>query len=82
METQDYIELLAAQEGYRRMYEKIESAGFGHLIDECVDRENVYPLTEKDGHVYWINLKIAMIDSVGSRMEEVGINPNDYGLPY
>ena len=82
MDTQDYIELLKAQDGYKDLYRKIENAGFAHLIDECVDRENVHPLTEKDGCDFWNRMTGAMVSSVGSRLEEIGYNPNDYDIPY
>ena len=82
MDTQEHLELLAAQDKYKSMYLTIENAGFEHLIDECVDRENVYPLRETDGAEFWNRLYGAMINSVGSRLEELGYDPNDFNVPY
>lgn len=46
------------------------------LTDPCVDSENAYPLTEKDGEEYWERMYASLCNSAGTRAEEKGININ------
>lgn len=86
-EIAESIKAEEAKKLYRQMCERIVAAGFEQYIDECVDRENCQDeydnfLTEKDGYVFWTRMTRCMVDSVGSRLEEIGICANDYGIPY
>lgn len=86
-EIEETIKAEEAKKRYKQMYERIVSAGFEQYIDECVDRENCQDeygnfLTEKDGYVFWTKMTRSMVDSVGFRLEEIGICANDYGIPY
>lgn len=71
-----------AKERYLDMYKHIQSSGFDSYIDPCVDAECALPLRESDGLDYWIAMYDAMVNSVGSRLEEEGICASDYGIPY
>lgn len=46
------------------------------LTDPCVDSENAYPLTEKDGKEYWDRMYASLCDSAGMRAQEKGIDLN------
>lgn len=72
---------MKTSQDYDTICQELINAGLGDYIDMCVDSENCYPLTELDS-LYWDTMIMSLVDSVGSRASEDGIDINTLGFRY
>ena len=78
------MEMDKYQEQYKKLQAEIElvEKRLGvYLTDECIDRENILPITENNP-IFWQRMVGALNNSVGSRMDEIGLIPSQYGVEY
>ena len=67
-----------AYQDFGRELEALEKSGpVKYLFDDCVDTENVYPLTEDDGEEFWSAMLHSGEMAAGQRAEAVGEDINE-----